>query len=110
MSVLVDLLVMSLATWRISSLLAEEDGPGEVFERLRQFAGVRYDEEGYAYGLNWLADIWHCMWCISGPVAAAWTVLYLLAPIVAFYTALPFALWATAIIINARGIRARKRT
>ena len=35
--------VLSLVTWRISSCLAYERGPFELFEKFRYRAGVRYD-------------------------------------------------------------------
>jgi hypothetical protein len=50
-----ELLILGLATWRVSSLLAEEEGPRGVLERMRYKIGVRYDEESYAYGTNELA-------------------------------------------------------
>jgi hypothetical protein len=48
------------------------------------------------------------MWCITGPVGAMWAALWEFAPRVTLGCALPFALWALAVLVNARGIRYRK--
>jgi Protein of unknown function (DUF1360) len=56
--------VGALATWRVSHLLAREDGPGDVVVRLHRRAG-----EG------WAGDLMDCFYCLSvwtaAPVAAA---------------------------------------
>jgi hypothetical protein len=62
---LVRLVVAVLATWRVTHLLAAEDGPGDLVFRLRQALG-----QGF---LGRLAD---CFYCLSLFVAApaAWFV------------------------------------
>lgn len=56
--------VGALATWRVTHLLAAEDGPGEVVVRLRQRAGQ-----------GWIGELLDCFYCLSvwaaAPVAAA---------------------------------------
>lgn len=54
----------ALATWRVTHLLAEEDGPGDAIVRLRARLG-----DGQA------GELMDCFYCLS-----AWT-------------AMPFALW-----------------
>jgi hypothetical protein len=49
----------SLATWRVTHLLAEEDGPAETVVRLRAWAG-----EG------WIGELMDCFYCLSAWVAA----------------------------------------
>jgi len=49
----------SLATWRVTHLLAEEDGPAEIVVRLRAWAG-----EG------WIGELMDCFYCLSAWVAA----------------------------------------
>lgn len=51
--------VGSLAVWRVSSLLYAEDGPFDLFRRLRRAAG-----EGM------LGKMLGCFWCVSVWVAA----------------------------------------
>lgn len=65
------LVLLGLATWRLSSLLVNEDGPLNVFARLRDAAGVNREGE-----LSQLATLLSCVWCTSIWVAAA---LYALA-------------------------------
>jgi Protein of unknown function (DUF1360). len=54
----------ALATWRLTHLLAEEDGPGQAVLRLRIKAGD-----------SWAGELLDCFYCMSiwvaAPVAAA---------------------------------------
>ncbi len=96
---ILDLLILSLATWRLTSLLSNEDGPGDVFAKIRSKLGVRYDAQSKSYGTNIIAEAVACCWCFSVWTAAFWTALYLVwSP--SIYLALPFALSAGAIIIE----------
>lgn len=58
--------IVGFAAWRVSSLLVHEDGPGDVFERLRQLVGV--PSNGEVSGL--LPSLLSCVWCVS-----IWTAL-----------------------------------
>jgi len=51
--------VASLATWRVTHLLAEEDGPAEAMVRLRLRAGE-----------SWAGELLDCFYCLSIWVAA----------------------------------------
>jgi hypothetical protein len=57
-------LVGALATWRITHLLVEEDGPADMVVRLRRAAGD-----------GWIGGAMDCFYCLSiwtaAPVAAA---------------------------------------
>lgn len=106
---LVEFLVLGLATWRTSSLLAEESWPWDVGDKLRRAIGVRYDEESFPYGKNELARQVMCVWCITPWVGLVWTVAWLLWPRVTFVVALPLALSTVAVVMNARGVRSRRR-
>lgn len=59
------MLELILATWRLTSLLHREQGPGEMFEKLRHAAGVRYDEHSERYATTNLAAGFLCFWCCS---------------------------------------------
>jgi hypothetical protein len=56
--------VGALATWRVTHLLVEEDGPGDIVVRLRRRAGD-----------GWVGGAMDCFYCLSiwtaAPVAAA---------------------------------------
>ena len=49
----------SLTTWRVTHLLAEEDGPADVVVRLRARAGE-----------SWIGELMDCFYCLSAWVAA----------------------------------------
>lgn len=58
-------LLIGLTIWRLSSLLVEEEGPFDVFEKLRRFLGV--PETGEVEGL--VPKLFSCIWCMSVWVA-----------------------------------------
>ena len=98
---MLDLLVLSLATWRLSSLLVVERGPFDIFMRLRSLAGIQHDQKGDAYMIpdNIVAQILSCVWCCSTWIAIFLTTLYVILPEM-IVAAFPFALSAIAIIIQ----------
>ena len=97
-------LLLALATWRIAHLLAYEDGPAHLFERLRVRAGVRYDEHSQPYPATNLAEGLTCLWCNSVWVGALWTGAWLALGDSVTWLALPFALSALAIVTEEVGL------
>lgn len=95
-----EFIIISLAVWRISSLLVDEMGPYQVFELFRFTIGVRHNEQGTAYGLNEFAEVFCCLYCLSIWVAMLTFILYALFPAYVFYLSLPLALSAAAIVVN----------
>lgn len=93
---MLEFLVLALATWRMTSLLVWEDGPFEVFVRLRHRLGVRYDERSERYGSNWFAKGVVCPACASVWFGALWAGAYWLWADV-WWLALPLALSALAV-------------
>ncbi|HXV42416.1 MAG TPA: DUF1360 domain-containing protein [Anaerolineae bacterium] len=73
-----------MATWRLSSLLANEDGPFGILASIRQ-ASTRF------------TDLLICVWCVSVWIGLALALLYWYSPALAFWLCLPFALSAGAI-------------
>lgn len=92
--------VLALATWRISSLIINDDGPFEVFAKFRHLVGVRYNEHSEAYGTSELAELFTCICCFSIWVGTAWALFYYFYPVIAFWLALPLSFSAVAIIVN----------
>lgn len=95
------LLVLLLATWRLSSLLVNEDGLWSMFTRLRTLAGVRYN--GVTLEVEaptMLAGLFACMWCMSVWVGLFWWMMWRLWPDLALWGAVPLALSAGAILID----------
>lgn len=78
-----EIAVAILATWRISSLFAKEDGPFHIFVRLRSVRG--------------LGDLLDCLWCVSVWVGA---LVGLLLHFGLTWVLVPFALSALAIGID----------
>ena len=93
-------LILALATWRVSYMLVNEDGPYAIVARLRQLLGVRYDEYSHAYGLSMPGKLLTCVYCTSVWVGIAYVIIYLVNSFMATVVALPLALSAVAIIIN----------
>jgi len=59
------LLINVLVTWRISSLLVNESGPGDILGLFRDRIGVEYDQASEPYGKNIVAGAFACTWCLS---------------------------------------------
>ncbi|MFG0252979.1 MAG: DUF1360 domain-containing protein [Phycisphaerales bacterium JB038] len=102
----ITLLVLALATWRVSRILVEEDGPYDLFARLRNWLGVVDGDEGrYAewvdtYHRYTVAELFSCIYCMSVWVGIFYAVLYAVSPVVSLWAGLPFALSAMALLIN----------
>lgn len=107
------LLVLALATWRISSLFVNEDGPWFLFERLRTRSGIYFHvsplNKDYHVRDEYLTKIvpdrfWSqllsCVWCFSLWCGGTVVIAYLFFPALTFYACLPFALSALAILFN----------
>lgn len=81
--------LVSLAIWRVSSLLAREDGPFDLFLRLRMFLGTEFDKSSEEVGTNWVSKGILCLLCSSVWLSAIgafffasslmWYLIYLLA-------------------------------
>jgi hypothetical protein len=92
-----DFLILALATFRISALIADEEGPFGAIDKLRYLCGVRKDENGSVYGLNNFATGLICKWCNSIWIGIILTMAYVSSKEVAVLFCLPFALSAIAI-------------
>lgn len=94
-------LILALATWRVTSLLVNEDGPRFVFVKLRAWLGVRYDSETLQpIADNVVASAFLCLWCLSFWVGMAWLGVYATWQWGAIWTALPFALSTVTVMIE----------
>jgi hypothetical protein len=99
---LTPLIILGLATWRISSLLVHEAGPGDIFLRLREAIGITHDDQKHKVIIpdGFWGDLFSCVWCCSLWVAAGWAGFYLLSPQAALILAFVFALSALAILVQ----------
>lgn len=65
----VGILIGGLATWRVSHMLVKEDGPLDIFARIRASLGKRQKKRGGLF------DLMSCVSCTSmyiGALAALW--------------------------------------
>jgi hypothetical protein len=62
-----ELLILALATWRLAFMLVREDGPGDVFLRLRQ--------------RRLLLGLFGCVYCMSVWTAGVMLVLWAIWPL-----------------------------
>ena len=97
-----ELIIFSLAVWRISSLFVNETGPLDIFVRIRKLSGIEHDEEGIPYLIphNLFAGILSCVWCCSIWISIFWTVFWFFSPNLSMICAVPFTLSALAILLN----------
>lgn len=86
------LVIVSLATWRISSMLTAEQGPFNMFVKLRNKLGFAHDEFGLVIGRP-TGNVLSCLWCTSIYISIALMLL----PVI---ISLPFAISALSIIIH----------
>lgn len=96
------LIVLTLSTWRLSSLLVQEAGPWNIFLKIRTVFSIVHDDNDVA--ISWpsgfFQDILTCVWCASVWVAIFTVVLWSWVPELTLLVMLPFALSAGAIVIN----------
>ena len=97
---LIDLLILGLATWRLSSLLVNEDGPWEILARMRVAVGIRYDQQSQPYATTVLSELISCVFCVSIWMGLLLSAGYWLNARLTILVMSPFALSAMAVIIE----------
>lgn len=102
------LVIALLAVYRLTSMLNNEAGPGDIFGRLRTRIGVRFDQYSNPYGTNWVAEGVLCFYCLSVWVAFGVTALILVAAAlnrieVAGWILFPFAVSGAAVFMKKWG-------
>jgi Protein of unknown function (DUF1360) len=90
---------LALAAWRLASLVANEDGPWQVFKRIRARAEQWCKQYKFCNDLG-LYELFSCEWCNSVWIGAGLTLLYLWMGETILYIALPLALSTVAIVIK----------
>ncbi len=71
-----DISLLCMATWRLSHLIAVEDGPVDVFKRWRDLMGAMKPVNGQWQGVNWWSKLWVCPLCLSLWIAPTLLFLY----------------------------------
>lgn len=95
-----DLLILSLAVYRITMLLVTEYGPYNILERFRQWVGVYYDDNLQRTGSNEVAKALTCVWCSSVWIGGVVGIVYGVWPQTTIMMAFPFAIMGGALIVN----------
>jgi len=96
----VELFILGMATWRLTSLLVNEEGPWNIFARLRYMIGIRYNERSERVSMNVLAEGLSCVWCSSIWVASLVLLSYALVPRTTLIVSLILTLSSIAILIE----------
>lgn len=97
---LIEFLIMALAVFRLSSLLADERGPYGVFSRLRLWAGEVILRDNTRSGTNEFARGLVCTWCNSVWLGVMVGVGYYFQPYWVLWGCLPLALSGAAVVVN----------
>jgi hypothetical protein len=90
---------LSLAAWRLASLVANEDGPWQMFKRFRERAGQWCNNYRFCRELG-LYELVTCEWCNSVWIGAILTGLYFWIGESILYVLLPLALSTIVIVIK----------
>ena len=85
-----DLIILGLATWRISYMVVWEDGPFNVFSEI----------QSWTQRSDFLSGLLSCVNCLSVWVATFLVLSAIMDKIVTVYLMLPFALSAIAVILE----------
>lgn len=93
---IVDFLLLALATWRLSWMLAYETGPGAVFERLRFMLGASPPVCQQQITTGDITNVFCCIMCLSVWVALLMVVAHVYAAPVVWV----FALSGAAVLIQ----------
>ncbi len=91
-----DVMLGAIATWRISHMLLNENGPFSVFRYARGLLGVTYDLEEEDRILSAKYEITICIWCLSMWIGALITLGLFLFPGVFVWFLLPYVFSAFA--------------
>jgi hypothetical protein len=46
-------------------MLVKEDGPLDIFVKIRSMSGIKYDEHSVPKSTNFISGILSCFWCCS---------------------------------------------
>lgn len=83
--------LLGLAGWRIGHMLVEEDGPALLFQRLREWAGVK---PGLVSGF--LPTLFNCIYCMSVWTTSLMWLVWLVCP----EAVMLVAAWAVALVVH----------
>lgn len=96
------LLLLGLATWRLSLMIVRETGPFSIFLRMREAAGITHDENERVLTVptTFLGGVFSCIWCSSVWIGLGWMVLWTFLPAISIPVAAIFGLSGIAVILD----------
>ena len=101
---LLKLVILSLACWRISAFISYEDAPFDLMLKFREWIGIKHDIDGLPFSVEdtqggrfvfEIAEMVSCVWCLSFWIGLALTLLFLMD--YEWWYLMPFVLSAGAI-------------
>lgn len=75
-NLLLEAILIGLAGWRVANLLVNEDGPLDIFERVRLFVGMKPGEIS-----GFMPKLFSCIFCMSVWTTFGAYLTYLISPI-----------------------------
>lgn len=80
---LFSLLAIILATYRVAHLVTYEEGPFDAFRKLREWAGIKHDDDGEIVEIpeRFLPKLLSCLPCLSIWVACLVYLIWRIEPI-----------------------------
>jgi len=99
---LTEFLIYGAATWRIASLLVQENGPFHIFRWMRERFGIIHDDEDNVVGIphTFFGELLSCVWCSSIWVAIFLGIVILVIPSWSLKIAMVFAFSTIAVMIE----------
>ena len=103
---MIEAILAAFAGWRLALLLVSEQGPWDVFERLRTRVGIPPQGQAGEIPSNPLAGVLSCVWCCS-----VWTAggAYLVAEFVILWPIAMIAAMGMAIMKDRSPTGAKRR-
>ena len=98
-----EILILCLATYRLSYLLVHEPGPADIILRFRKLIGIEHDEDKHPliYPPKFLPELFSCIFCMSIWVAIFFVLVWLfLAYVPKYLIVMPFAVSGGAVLID----------
>ncbi len=98
-------IIAALATYRWTALIHNEAGPADIFGRLRNRLGVKFDQYSNPYGTNWFAEGILCFYCLSVWIGIGIFLWLMIAALLGFLLLgaillFPFALSGVAVYLK----------
>lgn len=96
----VELVLLALACWRLSSLFVREDGPFDILAKFRYFIGVEFDEFSRPKPRNVIAGIFSCVWCMSVWIGGVLAIFSAYSANIHTFLLVALALSSAAIVVD----------